>query len=35
MHVELDLIADELGDVAIIELKTRDVISDMLNKSEN
>jgi hypothetical protein len=33
--VEVDLIADELGDVAIIELKTQDVISDMLNKFEN
>jgi hypothetical protein len=35
MHVEVDLIVDELGDVAIIKLKTRDAILDMLNETKN
>jgi hypothetical protein len=35
MHVEVVIIVDELGDVAIIELKTQYVISNMLNEIEN
>lgn len=35
MHAEADLIVDELGDVAIIELETQDAILDMLNEIEN
>jgi hypothetical protein len=31
MHVEADLIVGELGDVAIIKLKTQDAISNMLD----
>jgi len=34
-HVEVNLITNELGDVAIIDLKTQDVILDMLNEIEN
>jgi hypothetical protein len=34
-HVEANLIVDELGDVAIIELETQDAILDMLNEIEN
>jgi hypothetical protein len=34
MHVEVNLIVDELGDVAIIKLKTQDTISNMLNESK-
>ncbi len=34
-HVEVDIIADEFDDVAIIELKTQDVILDMLNEMKN
>jgi hypothetical protein len=34
-HVEVNLIVDELGDVAIIELETQDAIVDMLNEIEN
>ncbi len=34
-HVEVILIVDELGDVAIIELETQDAILDMLNEIEN
>jgi hypothetical protein len=33
--VEVNLIVDELGDVAIIELETQDAILDMLNEIEN
>jgi hypothetical protein len=33
--VEVILIVDELGDVAIIELETQDAILDMLNEIEN
>ncbi len=34
-HVEANLIVDELGGVAIIELKTQDAILNMLNEIEN
>ncbi len=33
--MEVNLIVDELGDVAIIELETQDAILDMLNEIEN
>ncbi len=35
MHVEVVIIVDELGDVAITELKTQYVISNMLNETKN
>jgi hypothetical protein len=35
MHVEANLVDEDLGDVAIIELETRHVISDMLNETKN
>ncbi len=33
--MEVDIIVDEFDDVAIIELKTQDVILDMLNEMKN
>jgi hypothetical protein len=35
MHVEANLVDEDLGDVAIIELETQHVISDMLDEIEN
>jgi hypothetical protein len=35
MHVEANLVDEDLGDVAIIELETQHVISNMLNEIEN
>jgi hypothetical protein len=35
MHVEADLVDEDLGDVTIIESKTWHVISNMLNETEN
>ncbi len=35
MHVEANLVDEDLDDVAIIELKTQHVISNMLNEIEN
>ncbi len=34
-HLEVDLIVNELGDVAIIKSKTQDAILDMLNETKN
>jgi hypothetical protein len=33
--LEVDLIVNELGDVAIIKSKTQDAILDMLNETKN
>ncbi len=35
MHVETNLVDEDLGDVAIIELETQHVILDMLNETKN
>jgi hypothetical protein len=35
MHVEVNIVDEDLGDEAIIELETQHVISNMLNETKN